>query len=202
MIDRAGLVPGDGITHQGIFDYALFSSVPHTEIFMPETDEEMEEAFTAALASEKISVIRYPKGKYEAYQSPHRMIARQNLLSHSDNIDRAKTVVITAGRLTKNAAEAIALSGKEIALIKLIRVFPLPIGEILALTANAENILLLEENYVHGGFSEKIAAHIRDKNVTIRAIPDFVPHGDLNDLFRICGFSKEQLAEAFENIAR
>ena len=27
-IDRAGLVPGDGITHQGIFDYPLFSSVP------------------------------------------------------------------------------------------------------------------------------------------------------------------------------
>ena len=202
MIDRAGLVPGDGVTHQGIFDYALFSSVPHTEIFMPETDAELEEAFTAALASEKISIIRYPKGKYEEYSCPHRMISHKELLAYSENIDLAKTVIITAGRLTKNAVEAIALSDKKIALLKLIRVFPLPIGEILALTANAENILLLEENYVHGGFSEKIAAHIRNKNVTIRAIPDFVPHGDLNDLFRICGFSKEQLAEAFENIAR
>ena len=202
MIDRAGLVPGDGITHQGIFDYALFSSVPHTEIFMPETDAELEKAFTAALVSEKISVIRYPKGKYEAYQSPHRMIARQNLLSHSDNIDRAKTVVITAGRLTKNAAEAISLSGKDIALIKLIRVFPVPTEEILRLTANAENILLLEENYVHGGFSEKIASHIRGKNVTVHAINDFAPHGELSDLFRLCGFTKEQLAETFQKLTK
>lgn len=128
------------------------------------------------------------------------MIARQNLLSHSDNIDRAKTVVITAGRLTKNAAEAIILSGKDIALIKLIRVFPVPTEEILRLTANTENILLLEENYVHGGFSEKIAAHIRDKNVTVHAINNFVGHGDLNDLFRICGFTKEQLSQTFQKL--
>jgi 1-deoxy-D-xylulose-5-phosphate synthase len=202
MIDRAGLVPGDGITHQGIFDYALFSSVPNTEIYMPETDGELEEAFAAALASEKISVIRYPKGKYEEYSFPHRMISHKDLLAYSENIDRAKTVVITAGRLTKNAAEAIILSGKDIALIKLIKVFPLPIKDILSLTADAENIYLLEENYVHGGFSEKIASHIRDKNVTVHAINDFVGHGDLNSLFRICGFTKEQLSQTFQKLTK
>jgi 1-deoxy-D-xylulose-5-phosphate synthase len=195
-------VPGDGITHQGIFDYALFSSVPNTEIYMPETDGELEEAFAAALASEKISVIRYPKGKYEPYTPPMRMISHNGVLTYSENIKKTKTVVITAGRLAKNAAEAIALSGKNIALIKMTKVFPIPIKEILSLTENAKNIYILEENYVHGGFAEKIASHLRSKNVTVHAIPDFVEHGDLGDLFRICGFTTEQLAKAFQKLAK
>ena len=193
-IDRAGLVPGDGVTHQGIFDYALFSSIPHAEIYMPETDAELEQAFSDSLASEMISVIRYPKGKYTSYSMPFPMISRGNF-TYSENVQSAGTVVITAGRLTKNAAEAIALTGKNIALIKLVKVFPLPIDEILRLTEHATHIYILEENYVCGGFAEKIAAHIRKQAVTVHAIPDFVGHGDLNDLFRLMGFEPKQLAE-------
>jgi deoxyxylulose-5-phosphate synthase len=113
-----------------------------------------------------------------------------------------KAVVITAGRLTRNAAEAIALTGKNIALIKLCRVFPLPIKEILSLTENAKNIYILEENYVHGGFAEKIASRIRNKNITVHAINGFIEHGELADLFRVCGFTKEQLAEAFRKLTK
>ena len=196
-IDRAGLVPGDGITHQGIFDYSIFSSIPNTEIYMPETDNELEKAFSEGLASEKISVIRYPKGRYEDYGKPFQMISHKGILAYSENIGEAETVVITAGRLTKNAAEAITLIGGDVALIKLIKVFPLPMEDILSLTENAENIYILEEGYVHGGFAEKIAAHICGKNVTVHAINDFVPHGELSDLFRLCGFTKEQLAKTF-----
>lgn len=198
-IDRAGLVPGDGITHQGIFDYSIFSSVPGTEIYMPETDEETEKAFSDALTGERLSIVRYPKGKYEKYDFPYVLRDKENL-TYSENITEAETVVITAGRLTKNVAEAIALTGKNIALIKLRKVFPVPINDILSLTANAKNIYILEENYVHGGFAEKTASHIRDKNVTVRAIHDFIGHGDLEDLFRICGFTKEQLAEELNRI--
>ena len=194
-IDRAGLVPGDGITHQGIFDYSIFSSVPNTEIYMPETDSELEEAFSVGLASDKISIVRYPKGIFEEYPLPFRMIPYHGVLTYSENIKKTKTVIITAGRLTKNAADAIALSGKNISLIKLTKVFPIPIKEILSLTENAKNIYILEENYVHGGFAEKIAAQLRNKNVTVHAIPDFAPHGDLSDLFRIMGFEPKQIAQ-------
>lgn len=194
-IDRAGLVPGDGVTHQGIFDYSIFSSVPNTEIYMPETDTELEEAFSAALSSEKISIVRYPKGKYEKYDLPFGMISHKGLLTYSENIKKTKTVVITAGRLAKNAAEAIALTGKNIALIKLCKVFPLPIKEILSLTENAKNIYILEENYVHGGFAEKITSQIRNKHVTVHAINGFVEHGSLDDLFQTCGFTQKQIAQ-------
>lgn len=196
-IDRAGLVPGDGITHQGIFDYAMFSSIPETEIDMPETYEEMETAFSQGLANDKISIVRYPKGKYESYPFPSPMHPHQNLFTYSENIDTAETLVITAGRLTKNAAEAIALTEQNIALVKLIRVFPIPSEELLPLIQNAKNIYLLEEGCEQGGFAQKIAALIRNQNVKIHAIPSFIPHGELSDLYQICGFTKEQLAKSF-----
>ncbi len=201
-IDRAGLVPGDGITHQGIFDYSIFSSVPSTEIYMPETDAELEKSFSDGLASENISVIRYPKGKYEEYALPFKMIPHHGILTYSENIKKTKTVIITAGRLTKNAAEAIALSGKNIGLIKMVKVFPIPIKAILFLTENAKNVYILEENYIHGGFAEKIASCIRNKNVTVHAINGFVEHGELSDLFRVCGFTAEQLKEAFQKLIK
>jgi len=196
-IDRAGLVPGDGITHQGIFDYAMFSSIPGTEIDMPETYEELETSLSDGLASEKISVVRYPKGQYTEYPFPYPMRAYENLFTYSENTKTAETVVITAGRLTKNAAEAIALTGKNIALVKLIRVFPIPDRELLPLLQSTKNVYLLEEGYEEGGFAQKLSAKLREKNVRIHAIPSFIPHGELSELYRLCGFSKEQLAKSF-----
>ena len=194
-IDRAGLVPGDGITHQGIFDYAIFSSVPGTEIDMPETYDELENAFIEGFANDKISIVRYPKGKYESYPYPFPMRKYQNLFTYSENIETAETVVITAGRLTKNAAEAIALTGENIALVKLIRVFPIPVQSLLPLLQNAKNIYLLEEGFAEGGFAQKISSMLREKNIKIHAISQFIPHGELSDLYALCGFTKEQLAK-------
>lgn len=196
-IDRAGLVPGDGITHQGIFDYSIFSSIPGTEIDMPETYEEMESAFSEGLSNDKISIIRYPKGKFENYSFPYAMNTQQNLFTYSENIGTAETIVITAGRLTKNAAEAIALTQKNIALVKLIRVFPIPVKELFPLIQNAKTIYLLEEGCEQGGFAQKIAALLRNQTVKIHAISSFIPHGELSDLYELCGFTKEQLAKSF-----
>lgn len=196
-IDRAGLVPGDGITHQGIFDYSIFSSIPGTEIDMPETYEEMESAFSEGLSNDKISIIRYPKGKFENYSFPYAMNTQQNLFTYSENIGTAETIVITSGRLTKSAAEAIALTQKNIALVKLIRIFPIPVKELLPLIQNAKTIYLLEEGCEQGGFAQKIAALLRNQTVKIHAISSFIPHGELSDLYELCGFTKEQLAKSF-----
>ncbi len=198
-IDRAGLVAGDGITHQGIFDYSIFSSVPGTEITMPETYEELESAFSEALEGNTLSVVRYPKGKYEPYSFPYPMRTVKNQLQYSENIKTAETVIITAGRLTKNAAKAIALTDQNIALIKLIKVFPIPAEELLPLTANVKNVYLLEEGFEQGGFAQKIAALLFGKNIRIHAISSFIPHGELTELYEMCGFTEEQLAKSFTN---
>lgn len=194
-LDRAGLVPNDGITHQGIFDYNIFSTIPNTEIFSPETYDELKNAFSHGFASAKITVIRYPKGSYQSYEPAFPMIADGNTLAYTKNIETAETVIVTFGRMTKTAHDAIKLSDKNIGLLKLIQIFPLDYKKIASLLRNAKNIYFLEEGYRSGGVSEKIAAYLQDKNIKIHAIENFVDHGNLADLNHLCGFTAEKICQ-------
>ncbi len=204
LLDRSGLVPGDGITHQGIFDYPLLSSVPNVNIYSPETYDEVRTVFEHVYDREDFSIIRYPKGAEASYTSAKKMIKNGNVLKYSEDIDRAETVIITYGRIAKVANEVIKLLDKEeIGLLKLIRIFPLDIQEILRLTENAKRIYFLEESYRYGGVSEKIAAEIRgDKKVMIHAVDRFVEHGGIDELFRFCGFTAENVAEKILEMKR
>ena len=60
-IDRAGLVPADGPTHQGVFDIAYLLTIPNFVIFAPIDATEMQMAFKFALTLEAPFVLRYPK---------------------------------------------------------------------------------------------------------------------------------------------
>lgn len=59
-LDRAGFVSGDGETHQGVFDAAFLSEIPGTELYAPDSFEELSVALDHALAGTGISALRYP----------------------------------------------------------------------------------------------------------------------------------------------
>lgn len=62
VLDRAGPVPFDGETHQGIFDIPLFSCVPRLKILSPATAEDMEVCLDYAINECTLPVIiRLPK---------------------------------------------------------------------------------------------------------------------------------------------
>ncbi len=61
-LDRAGIVGEDGATHHGVFDLAIFRSVPNTAIWAPRNGPELRGALREALAYGGPSIIRYPKG--------------------------------------------------------------------------------------------------------------------------------------------
>jgi len=60
-VDRAGFVPADGETHQGLFDIALFRTVPGMTILAPADDAELKLMFDYALKANSPCMIRYPK---------------------------------------------------------------------------------------------------------------------------------------------
>ena len=59
--DRAGAVPGDGETHQGIFDIALLRPVPNMTILSPATALDLSLCFMWAVNAKRPVAIRYPK---------------------------------------------------------------------------------------------------------------------------------------------
>jgi 1-deoxy-D-xylulose-5-phosphate synthase len=198
LLDRAGLVPGDGVTHQGIFDYPLLSSVPSVKIYSPETYAELKNIFETVYKSDDFSVIRYPKGSEEIYTKAKKMVKNGNAFEYSEGIEKADTVIVTYGRITKIANEALIKLGEKenTGILKLIRLFPLDMDEIMKLIGNAKVVYFLEEGYRYGGVSEKIAAELRgDKKVIIHAIETFVEHGKLDELFHFCGFTADNVAQ-------
>lgn len=61
VLDRSGAVPGDGETHQGIFDVALLKSVPNLAILAPASAAELDLCLDWAANAKGAVVIRYPK---------------------------------------------------------------------------------------------------------------------------------------------
>lgn len=64
-IDRAGLVGGDGATHQGLYDLAYLRAVPNMSIAMPRDAREMRAMLKAALTIGGPKAVRWPRGGVE-----------------------------------------------------------------------------------------------------------------------------------------
>ena len=202
-LDRAGLVPNDGITHQGIFDYSVFSSIPNVTIYSPATYKELDFTLHGEIAKNKgLVIIRYPKGGEvtEIYDCD---FVQDNGLSYTANTDDADVVIITYGRMTKNAIEASSMLSDKIntGIIRLTKVFPINFDIIKNLTSKAKLVYILDESYIEGSVGEKISAGIGNgTKIHINAVEDFVEHGSVGELMEYCGFTAKQIADDIINL--
>lgn len=187
-VDRAGLVPGDGVTHHGIFDVSMMSAVPDMKIYAPDSYAELETALKAALDGDGPCAIRYPKGAEGAYN-------REVFTGDNVKVDTAEprdVAIVSYSRLVENATRAAAML-ENAKVVRLSRVFPIDFDALDNATRGAKLIYVLEEGERSGGVGEKIAARY-DGKVFIRAIDGFVPHGDVASLDKLLGFDPESVA--------
>ncbi len=212
-LDRAGLVCGDGATHQGLYDYSMFSGIPGIEIYSPETYSELERVLARALDGESTAIVRYPRGAMCEYDRTG-YIDEGELTYKTSGRDDA--VIVTYGRLTANAhaaAELLRARGVSCGIIKLIKICPTGAERVLSLIegSGARCVLFLEEGIRAGSVSEKLAAELalsgsaarRGFKASIRAVDDrFVGHGAQADVERELGFLPGQLADEAENLLK
>lgn len=198
-IDRAGLVPGDGVTHQGVFDVAMLSAIPNTTVYSPESYNELKYSFDCAEKGDGLWAIRYPKGCEADYdRSVFKAVDKDNTVFATDCED-AEITIITYGRITADVVKAAKISGKKIRIIRLLKVNPVDFKTVLNLCNNTK-ILVVEEGIRRGGVGEAIAAAAGQadyKNtVSIHALESgFVPHGDIASIMAFCDLSPEKIAE-------
>ena len=199
LLSHAGLVPGDGVTHQGIYDVALFSRLPDTEIWSPDTCAALEDAIVRAAGRERLTVVRYPKGAEPEYGFC--WTDRETWKRADFGGGERYAAVLTYGRLTGRAAEAArkaAEGGGRITLVCLERIHPLPDDRAFReLVRGAERVLFAEEGIRSGGIGEALAAAdwMAGIPVAVRAVEEpFIPHGPLDELYRYAGLDAESLA--------
>ena len=126
-VDRAGIVPDDGETHQGVFDVPFLTTIPHVTIYSPSTFAELDISLKQALYDAAgIAVVRYPKGGElpgcEGFQPDYKPY------THLKN-GKARILLMTYGRLFSYAliaARELSEEGMPVSLLKLTRIWPLP----------------------------------------------------------------------------
>ncbi|MEG1103212.1 MAG: 1-deoxy-D-xylulose-5-phosphate synthase [Oscillospiraceae bacterium] len=157
-IDRAGLVPGDGETHQGIYDAAFLSELDGFQIVSPCNYAELE-YWLCELLSDKYTkprAIRYPRGNETPILA--QLGCTENEFDCVYKAEDAKLAVVTYGSESSQAVLAVRAAeanGKNADLYKLTVIHPLPNGIVDALLGY-ENIIFAEEGIATGGIAEQL----------------------------------------------
>ncbi len=196
MLSHSGLVPGDGVTHQGIFDVPLVTALPGATVYSPDDFASFRQSMKDAYAADGLAVVRYPKSGEAKYD-----VSFEDHGTWKVSGD-GKTVVVTYGRVAENVARATQLSGIDATVAVLRRIHPLPDDkEFKELINSAEQVLFIEESVRSGGIGEHLAsADWVEKKVKIKAIDDpFIPHGGMEYLMKYAGLDTDSLAKWIKN---
>ncbi len=198
-LDRAGVVPADGITHQGIFDIPLFSTLPDVEIYSPESFSELEEMMEKAVAEYSgIKIIRYPKGTDVKKRTDVTDLGDMEYMGS----DAPDAVVLTYGRLTERVVKA--ADSQKVRVIKIKKVHPISVEDILPLFAGCKNAIFFEEGIRRGGVGESLAARLAEHGICmkVKAIDKYIDHGDTESLLDAAGFGIEEMSAEISNTVK
>lgn len=201
-LDRSGLVPGDGKTHQGIFDIAYLRIIPNMIIMSPLTEKELQLMLTQALIWEKPVAIRYPKDIAPIWdKSTEDLILGQGIELVLGN----DGVIVIFGSLLEEALmiqKLLTEYHKNYAIYHLR--FAKPINDTVITYLNAKkNIILLEEGIATGGIGEYLQNKIdKDTSLLIKNIDNQFPNTDTREgLLKDFGFEAINLTkEILDNL--
>jgi len=208
MLDRAGAVPCDGVTHQGIFDISLFRPIPNLFIMAPASKNDLELCFNWALSSQKPVVIRYPKNTCPAEKKEFSLPIETGkglfIVNKSEGVQAAEKILIvsTGGMYTEvnNSVEALLKNNitADIYLLRFIK--PLDENYFLELSRQYKGVLFVEDGVRLGGISEylsELLAHNNYLNTKILAFADkFYSHGNRAEILEAAGLSVEAITKA------
>lgn len=157
-IDRAGVVPEDGETHQGIYDVAMLATIPNVTMYAPATFAELEVHLRQALYDTAgIAAVRYPKGGEESSLGGYEPDGQPYYL---DKDDGKELLLVTYGR-TYGAVQTFCQEyrgqGRSVSVLKLARILPLE-AEVVALAAQYKCVLVLEE--ARGGVGDLLGSRL------------------------------------------
>ncbi len=207
-LDRAGLVGEDGATHHGVFDIAYLRCIPNIIVYAPLNEIALRNIlYTAQLGLEHPIAIRYPRGRgvNVDWQKPFQKIEIGMGICLKQG---TKTAVISNGAIGKNVIEALSVLGETTAIAHYDFAFVKPLDEKLLhhIFHTFESIITLEDGVVTGGFGTAIVEFSKTHDYVIPiktlGIPDqFIEHGTIAELQKLCGIDVETLVHLFNKKA-
>lgn len=164
-IDRAGLVPGDGETHQGIYDIAILRVIPDMTIAAPRNNTELDKLMQWSLHYNRPLAIRYPKGGFPDEECDEIELGKWEILHKSNAVD-TPVIIATGASMIYNAKQSLGIlldKGIDAELVNGRFIKPLDENYLNAI-ANRK-IITIEDNLIAGGFGSAVMEYYASKGI-------------------------------------
>lgn len=207
-IDRAGLVGEDGETHQGAFDLTYLSAIPNMKILAPKHLDELPLMLKWAINEGSPVAIRYPRG----------IDCCKEIIPISDIkygkwekiVDGDKIAIIAVGKMVQHAmiaAKDLLKDNYNPTIISATFVKPLDTEILRELVNEGYDIITIEENILNGGFGSYVLMELNKlgysgKFKALGLKNEFIPHGDVESLYKLVGLDPNGIKEAVLDMKR
>ena len=171
-LDRSGVVGADGETHQGLFDIALFRSMPNMTILAPASGNELRLMFDWALKNEGPVIIRYPKaicpqetGAFQPLETGRGVWTAKS--------GKNEVCIAFTGSLYSEVKEAAAIlekSGINSCLYNLRFLKPVDEDYLAQIMNEYKFVIFAEEGIREGGFGEYAAALAKQRQCCAKVL--------------------------------
>ncbi|AZQ59525.1 1-deoxy-D-xylulose-5-phosphate synthase [Maribacter sp. MJ134] len=206
-LDRAGIVGQDGPTHHGVFDVAYLRCIPNLIICAPMNEIQLRNImYTTQLGLQKPIAIRYPRGKGRLEHWKRPMVKME--IGTSFELKKGnKIALLSTGPVGNMITDIIEeFDSKDmIGHYNFPFVKPLDQKRLAHLLASYEHIITIEDGSSIGGFGSAVVEFANEnditKNIKIFGVPDeFIPHGTVEELYKLAGIDKETIKEYLAHI--
>jgi len=216
VLDRAGVVPNDGETHQGLFDIALFRPVPGLRIMCPASATDLALCLDYAAYSQGATLIRYPKltcpSEQTAFSQPV-VQGRGTLvpcssfapsleagLEEQTDCGNGRILFACTGGMYAEvlvAARSLLLQNVYADIYTLRFIKPVDEDYFIDIASKYDGIVLVEDGVITGSVSsylQNVLFRAGIKNVAVKAFPDrFYSHGSRDQICADAHMSSEYL---------
>ena len=222
MLDRAGAVPSDGVTHQGIFDISLLRPIPKLNILSVASADDLKLCLEWASESKDATVIRYPKLSCPTELPQFKTsveIGRGSFIPCSEiiieNISEVelenrknKILVVSTGGMFNEVHTAVRATlmdngYSDIYLLRFIK--PIDLDYFWQIAQKYHGVVFVEDGVQIGGISEYLNSFLLKKNFTntkILAFEDkFYEHGSRFDVCKCANLTSQDIASAIKELS-
>jgi len=202
-VDRAGLVGGDGETHQGIYDIPFLSHIPGMTIAHPKDAEELIGFYHYAFRVHKGPIaIRYPRAKTH-FQAQFLDNDTPVTASWAEIASGEDGTILAFGEIIGELASIIKEKNLNLRLINARFIKPLD-EKTLSTIALDKPLIIHEESTLQGGFGSAVLSYFAESGPMPTAVKlmgfkeAYVPQGERDIMLRRHKLDAQSVIDAWE----
>lgn len=204
-IDHADLIPGDGQTHQGIYDISMFNAMPNVQILAPRDGKEVCALLDYASKQSTPVAIRYPKDYTSSDYDNYLEINKPTW----EVVKEGKDIYVLAyGRNVDYVLSAVEDIKESVCVINTRFIKPFDEALLKEILSTGKPILLYENCVSNGGLSSLIYRYMMENGfyskIKVMGLNenDIIPVADLETLRKLFNLSKDIIKEQIKLLCK